>query len=144
MQAVLKETHEVRLRWIPRQGGTITVGKAWLISGLGLWLIVAAFLPMTIIDTAVHNLLIGAVVAGSSWLLRCQRPVQGWCGTLLGVWLAGVAAWSGLGAGHPAQWSTVAAGIAFTILGLTAVAGKVEFQRARQSGDATAHKPVLR
>ncbi len=103
--------------------------KAWTIGGLGLWLIIAAFLPLTLVGAAVHDLLIGAAVAGSGWCLRCQRPVQGWCAVMLGLWLTGVAAWSGLGAGHPAQWSTVAIGICLTVLGLTAAAGRVGFYR---------------
>ncbi len=120
------------------------MGKAWTITGLGLWLIIAAFLPMTVVDSAVHDLLIGAVVAGSGWFLRCQRPVQGWCAAVLGIWLVGVAAWSGLGAGHPGQWNMVVIGFFLTILGLTAVAGRVDRQQDGRSGEATAQRPALR
>ena len=95
--------------------------NAWAVGCLGLWLIVTAFLPMTVMDTVIHDLTVGIVIFVAGWSMRSDCPLQGRCSAVLGLWLMAVLLLSGLGYGAARQWNLLVSGLLLTVLGLTAL-----------------------
>ena len=103
--------------------------QAWVNGSLGLWLIMAAFLPMTGTENIINGVIVGAIAIVSGWLLRVIRPCQGWCSATLGLWLIGALFVPGLREVTVQQWNTVVVGVSLAILGFSAIGGTLEDKR---------------
>jgi hypothetical protein len=72
--------------------------KSWVVAGLGVWLIFAAFTAMGVQAQRWDGAIVGvALVALGLWLAG-GRPTNGWIACLIGVWLI-------LSAFVPTLWS---------------------------------------
>ncbi len=101
-----------------------TMWQAWTNGLLGLWLILASFLNMGRTDSLIYGILTGIAAAVAGWMIRRERPLQGWCAVLIAAWIAGGTLLPGLQEAAAQQWNHVISGVALAVAGFTSLGGE--------------------
>lgn len=102
---------------------------AWTNAGVGMWLMITAFVHMDQSNCITSNLVIGALTAIIGWRMKTEKRVQEWLSVLMGVWVMTTVFIPPLMQGKGFLWNNVVSGLLITITGLAALGGKVESEQ---------------
>jgi hypothetical protein len=98
--------------------------QAWTVGILGLWLVIAAFLPFSPDGNLWNNLIVGIIVAVSGFTAIKEKNWQGWTAGILGIWLIIAAFIPEIQAHTGNMWNGIIVGILLMIAGFGALEGK--------------------
>lgn len=94
--------------------------QAWTIGIFGVWLFIAAFLPLCAMGNLWNNLIVGVITGIAGFTMIQEKPWQGWTAGILGIWLISAAFIPALQAHMGNMWNGIIVGILLMIAGFGA------------------------
>ncbi len=105
--------------------------QAWTNGILGIWLVIAAFLPMSATANLWDNLIVGIVVGIAGLTMVKEKPWQGWLAGIMGLWLIVAAFIPALQLHTGNLWNDLISGVVVMVAGFGALnAGEKHHQVA--------------
>ncbi len=95
--------------------------QAWTNGVLGIWLIIAAFLPMPATGNMWNNLIVGIIVAVAGFGMISKKSWQGWLAGIMGLWLIVAAFIPALQMHSGNLWNDLISGILIATAGFAAL-----------------------
>ncbi len=95
--------------------------QAWTNGVLGIWLVVAAFLPLSATGNLWDNLIVGIVAGIAGFTMIKEKSWQGWLASIMGLWLIVAAFVPGLQAHTGNLWNDLISGILLMVAGFGAL-----------------------
>lgn len=95
--------------------------NAWIVGLLGIWAIIAAFVPMTATGNAWNDWIVGVVVAIAGFTMSGEHQWQRWTAGVVGVWLFVSGFIPGLRLGAGLVTNNIIVGILLIVAGFAAM-----------------------
>ena len=95
--------------------------QAWTNGLLGIWLLIAAFLPLSPKGNMWDDLIVGVITAIAGFAIIKEKSWQGWTAGILGIWLLVAAFVPQLQAHAGNMWNGLIVGILLMIAGFFAL-----------------------
>jgi len=95
--------------------------QAWTNVILGVWLVIAAFIPMSTTANLWDNLIVGIIVAVAGFAMAKVKAWQGWLAGIIGIWLVIAAFIPALLTHTGNMWNALIAGILLLVAGYGAL-----------------------
>ncbi len=95
--------------------------QAWCDVLIGAWVAVAPFVPLDLSTVKFNNMIMGALAALASHLLRKKKSWERWVGMIFGTWVFIAACIPNLTTGSAYLWNNYGSGILIALAGIFAV-----------------------
>jgi len=95
--------------------------QAWTNGILGLWLVIAAFLPFSATGNLWDDLIVGVIVGIAGFTMAKAKAWQGWTAGILGIWLIIAAFIPALQAHVGNMWNGIIVGVLLMVAGFGAM-----------------------